>query len=351
MDGGRSAGVGGGRSVGVPKVSAAPAAPVVAGTRQVVSAPPPAAAVSTRTVLRQPRTVVKTAPQAVKVGNRTIPKEVAVAMNIAAVPSAPPPAAVVASKVAPGFVMPAAKPPVPQRPIVTGSAIRRRHKQVIPPMRNRPTVMSAPVVEDSVIIDPALWGPPLWKILHTLAVKAEGDAGWPALLGALRTALPCPECSYHYNAWYVKYPVGSVGEWLRGLHNDVNRRNKALQWSADRIKVIYSSVTSLEAELKILQGKLNDAAYKLLGEMVGRVFGVPPAVLVVEETAHVAPAVLVIEETAPVVEETAPVVEETPVEETAPVVEETNNAEVSVPVEETNNAEVVAPVEETAPAE
>ena len=356
---------------------AAPAA-----SRQVVSTPPPAAAVSTRTVRRLPRTVVKSAaPPAPAIVTRVIPNNVAAMMKMAAVPSAPPPAPVVSVARATQMVTPVSKPPMPQKAIV---AVRnlppRRHKQILPPTRNkhgasRPAAATAATVDDG-IIDPVIWGPSLWKVLHTLVVKAAGDASWQTVLDALRSALPCPECSLHYNTWSERFPVTKsidVGEWLRNLHNDVNRRTRRQPWTAAMISDTYYKVTSLDEAMVMLNGKLGESAYKLLAAMVARVMTVEaPATLEVTELPEAPAAVVEVapEVSVPVVEEvsvpvtveevSAPVVEETNtevsvpvavVEESAPVVEETNT-EVSVPVEveEVAVVEVVAPEVVEAPA-
>ena len=379
----------GGRSVpvatGGARVSVAPAAPAQPAGRQVVSVPPPAAVVSTRTVRRLPRTVVKSgaAPAAV-VGTKTIPTDLAQVMKMAAVPSAPPAAPVVTVARATQMATPVSKPPVPQKAIVAVKTLPpRRHKQILPPTRNkhgasRPAAPVAAAVTvahmvDDGIIDPAIWGPSLWKVLHTLAVKAAGDASWPTVLDALRSALPCPECSYHYNAWGKRFPVTKsidVGEWLLNLHNDVNRRTRRQPWTAAMISDTYSKVTSLDEAMAMLNGKLGESAYKLLAAMVARVMTVVVAPTVVEAPAtlevteipevpavvEVVPAVVAVVEAAPIVEETntevsvpIAVVEVAP-EVAAPVVEETNT-EVSVPVAVVEAApEVVAVVEEVAVA-
>ena len=362
----------GGRSVpvatGGARVSVAPAP---AASRQVVSAPPAAASVSTRTVRRLPRTVVKSgaAPAAV-VGTKTIPTDLAQVMRMATVPSAPPAVPVVTVARATQMATPVSKPPVPQKAIVAVRTLPpRRHKQILPPTRRnqivRPPVV-APVAEDDGIIDPVIWGPSLWKVLHTMAVKAAGDESWPAVLDALRAALPCPECSYHYNAWGKRFPVTrsiDIGEWLLNLHNDVNRRTRRQPWTAAMISDTYSKVTSLDAAMAMLNGKLGESAYKLLAAMVARVMTVVAApTLEVTELPEV-PAVVapaVVEVSVPAVEETNTDVSVPVTVEEVAVVEETNT-DVSAPVEapavvaeipevSAPVVEVVAPaVEEVAP--
>ena len=57
---------------------------------------------------------------------------------------------------------------------------------------------------------PSVWGPPLWTALHTAAQFTTTESQrlvWIDLLTAMRTALPCDECSAHYNAWIDAHPV------------------------------------------------------------------------------------------------------------------------------------------------
>ena len=81
-------------------------------------------------------------------------------------------------------------------------------------------------------IDPALWGPSLWRVLHTAAeANATATPAWATAVQALLTSLPCEECTGHYRAWVVAAEHAIVvGEtdmraWWLALHNAVNARN------------------------------------------------------------------------------------------------------------------------------
>lgn len=152
--------------------------------------------------------------------------------------------------------------------------------RVVEPVRAaRPAARQVPTVRSTLrrperIIDPAIWGPPLWRILHSLAEVAETNTAWAALLNALRTALPCPDCSSHYNAWIDSHTVGSgvsIKAWLLALHNDVNRRKGVAEWTPEMLTAATGRVRrmDLEAQLRRIRNKVGDVACQILTSMIG----------------------------------------------------------------------------------
>jgi hypothetical protein len=173
-------------------------------------------------------------------------------------------AAVVAPPGGPPRAVPVAVPAPVVRPVpvVNRSGVLRRSAPA-----PTPVVRSPPELP---IVDPAIWGPHLWRFLH---IAAEGTVTrvsrrrfWDALLTAMRTGLPCPECTEHYVAWLAGHPfvvdrrVGltvAARDWVRGLHNAVNVRrgpsslpegsDAALsvggvpEWSAAEVTAAYGS--------------------------------------------------------------------------------------------------------------
>lgn len=126
------------------------------------------------------------------------------------------------------------------------------------------------------IVDPALWGPPLWRLLHTLAEIAGTDdsqADWAALFAALRTSLPCPECTHHYKAWFTAHPFTvNPATWVLDLHNDVNRRRGVeMEWSHRDVSVAYgvTMITDLQELLtRVRHLHVGEAACAVLGRMI-----------------------------------------------------------------------------------
>jgi hypothetical protein len=100
-------------------------------------------------------------------------------------------------------------------------------------------------------VDPAIWGPPLWRFLHSTAARVgtgTGEHVWTTVLEAMKTGLPCQECTDHYRAWFATHPVdGSVSAWLLALHNDVNRRRQIPEWSAEQLAAAYPVAAAVAA--------------------------------------------------------------------------------------------------------
>lgn len=111
------------------------------------------------------------------------------------------------------------------------------------------------------IVDPVLWGPHVWRFLHVAAAlpvaRSRGREQWRALLTALRVALPCPECTGHYQAWYRAHPfrvmMGGAAvrraamAWVLDLHNDVNRRRGVAVWSPAQVEASVAGAGVAEA--------------------------------------------------------------------------------------------------------
>jgi hypothetical protein len=163
-------------------------------------------------------------------------------------------------------VAPRAVPTVTTRPAPTVTT--RPVARQVPSMRRiiRRTTQS--------IINPAIWGPPLWRLLHTLAELRQTDTEWPHLLSTLRSCLPCPDCSHHYNAWVDGHAIdGDMKAWVLALHNDVNRRKDVIQWTPDMVSVAVGAMRQkdLRALLGRIRGKVGEPACKILTSMVDRI--------------------------------------------------------------------------------
>lgn len=121
-------------------------------------------------------------------------------------------------------------------------------------------------------IDTALWGPSLWTALHTAAQFADTtqhSGVWYQVIVALRTALPCPVCSAHYNAWISAHPVyifssgaplqKGLTKWLLALHNDVNVRNGKAPWTLEQVAATYSNKDAAKAAVETLRPYMSAA--------------------------------------------------------------------------------------------
>ena len=113
-----------------------------------------------------------------------------------------------------------------------------------------PKAEPEPVDVGLPIVDPALWGPHVWRFLHVAAAlpvtRSRGREQWRALFTALRVALPCPECTGHYQAWHRAHPFRvmmggmavrrAAAAWVLDLHNDVNRRRDLPVWTRAQVE-------------------------------------------------------------------------------------------------------------------
>ncbi len=117
------------------------------------------------------------------------------------------------------------------------------------------------------IVDTSIWGAPLWRVLHTVAVLPAAPLEW---IAGLRSSLPCPDCDAHYNAWCDARPPPSSepAQWLLELHNNVNARRGVPTWSLEELTAQYAatpeSVAAARSALLTLAGIIGSAAYNEL---------------------------------------------------------------------------------------
>lgn len=134
-------------------------------------------------------------------------------------------------------------------------------------------------------VDTSVWGANLWRVLHIAAHLSKSRNSiplWRKVLEALRTGLPCPDCSAHYNAWYrahpLKYsliPIGGKGpiiHWILNLHNAVNERTGKAKWTIEQAKEEHGAPGLIEAAKHILANSLNgvigSSAYSALDALL-----------------------------------------------------------------------------------
>ena len=112
------------------------------------------------------------------------------------------------------------------------------------PTRKRKPIVPLQSVVTLTIVDTAIWGPPMWRLLHYYSIRGQ-TAAITTLLTALQDGIPCPECTAHYRAWFAAHPVaGGTGidlvAWVLALHNDVNaRRGTGVVWSLGQVQTEY----------------------------------------------------------------------------------------------------------------
>lgn len=150
---------------------------------------------------------------------------------------------------------------------------------------------AAAAVQPLATVDTSVWGAPLWKVLHTASVftkTASQIPHWRNLVKALKTGLPCPDCSAHYNAWTDSNRIhfSMIGDgvrapviaWVLELHNNVNKRRDppVAPWKVKQVIAAYegapaekaariaAAVTALQSLHGVIGPSAFDAAMALL---------------------------------------------------------------------------------------
>jgi hypothetical protein len=151
-------------------------------------------------------------------------------------------------------------------------------------------VPAVPVLQT---VDTSIWGAPLWLVLHTLSSSATDKNLWFSIFNALKTDLPCPDCSNHYNEWArsnpLRFPVqappqqpfmlrflktppptplppvsDTVSKWTLALHNAVNARLGKPAWSIDACRNTYNNKQTARTALASLNGVIGTTLFALL---------------------------------------------------------------------------------------
>ena len=79
----------------------------------------------------------------------------------------------------------------------------------------------------SVRVPPAVWGPPLWQLLHALADGGGGGGDVRVALKCLTVLLPCGVCRAGLIAWLTARTIeddDDASALVIELHNHVNRK-------------------------------------------------------------------------------------------------------------------------------
>jgi hypothetical protein len=123
-----------------------------------------------------------------------------------------------------------------------------------------------------------IWGPALWRILHSLTEKSEmyktkiqqadEQRIWFNLLSSLKFSLPCPVCKSHFSEYIQKHPLvlllaspigikERVREWLYNLHSRVNALNsKYVTINIEDLPNLYSNYTNYDEDLRTVNEQM-----------------------------------------------------------------------------------------------
>jgi hypothetical protein len=98
------------------------------------------------------------------------------------------------------------------------------------------------------------------------------------MLTAMKTALPCPECSAHYNAWLSAHSLSlphsgpeltaAISSWVLALHNDVNARNGKGSWTLDQVMAAYQDKAAARTALATLRSYMSASFLSFFGPLL-----------------------------------------------------------------------------------
>lgn len=123
-----------------------------------------------------------------------------------------------------------------------------------------------------------IWGPSLWRLLHSLTEKSEmyktkiqqadEQRIWFNLLSSLKFSLPCPVCKKHFNEYLqmkplellLAAPIGikeRLRDWLFNLHSRVNALNsKYIMIAIEDLPGLYGNYTNYNEDLRIVNEQM-----------------------------------------------------------------------------------------------
>ena len=116
------------------------------------------------------------------------------------------------------------------------------------------------------------WGPPLWKVLHSLAEQAgrqgpytrdDEKRAWPLFVKTLGTIIPCPSCREHYVSWVTDHPFEPPLEynawrmyiplWFYTFHESVNERLAKPSVPYGELSKLYTDGSIIKKNFPILE--------------------------------------------------------------------------------------------------
>lgn len=91
-------------------------------------------------------------------------------------------------------------------------------------------------------INPSIWGPGGWHILHRLSFCIKNLDDINVIFGTLKVILPCGTCRQnienHLNILIIPKNINDIPEWVYKLHNRVNDKTEI---SFNDVKLLYKN--------------------------------------------------------------------------------------------------------------
>jgi len=106
-------------------------------------------------------------------------------------------------------------------------------------------------------INPDIWGKHFWKTMHYLSMAypeaptEQDKEDIKNFFTSISRVLPCAKCREHFKTNLKNYPLNdktlssrkNMINWVKDLHNEVNRRNDKKEWTYDEIIKEYGNDT------------------------------------------------------------------------------------------------------------
>ena len=137
-------------------------------------------------------------------------------------------------------------------------------------------------------MDPEIWGPKLWFVIHTIALNFPDEPTYNDIRNteqffeSLKYNIPCDKCRVHYTQRLNKNPIinnlknsDTLFRYTIELHNDVNISLGKRTYTYDEVVDFYKkSYKQDDTENNKLTKYLNWKTYSIIGIIVISIMGV-----------------------------------------------------------------------------
>ena len=107
-------------------------------------------------------------------------------------------------------------------------------------------------------MDPKIWGPHQWFMMHVISFTYPDEPSphdkriYDDYYATLKDVLPCDACKKHYNTYFLQHPIGphldrrkDLIQWVINIHNFVNTRMGKREYSVEEVMHIYKNLNPI----------------------------------------------------------------------------------------------------------
>lgn len=130
-------------------------------------------------------------------------------------------------------------------------------------------------------MDPSIWGPNLWVVLHTISFNYSQNPSKEELkshldfFNSLVHIIPCRVCKNHYSNFIENNPIkdnlnnrDSIIRWVLKCHNNVNKLNNKPEWDYNKLIRHYSNLYNTTQQIVFISNN-NIPIYVILIVLIG----------------------------------------------------------------------------------